>query len=175
MSEVLFVSDLHLGHRRIHELTAQIEVPGAFRGGTTVQEHDDWIIERMLSVSPTKKTLWYIMGDVAFNDAALLRLLEVPGRKRMVFGNHDELNFLKYLGIFEAFQGGKKEYGFWLTHMPIHPLELRGIPNLHGHCHHHTIREDPRYFNCAIEWLPNQRPVSLDWLRTNWEALRESH
>lgn len=160
---VFFVSDLHLGHRSILRHTAGVE--GAWRGGTTVEEHDEWVIEQLMSVHPTKRTFWWVLGDVAM-DAEHLRLLDrVPGRKVLVAGNHDDLGLDTYTRHFEQVHGIRKRYGLWITHAPLHPVELRGLCNVHGHCHHHSTRDDPRYLNVCIEWLPDRRPISLDEIR----------
>lgn len=34
-----------------------------------------------------------------------------------------------------------KYKGFWLSHAPIHPEELRGCKNIHGHCHDAVISD----------------------------------
>ena len=41
----------------------------------------------------------------------------------------------------------------------------KAIGNIHGHCHRGLQSTDPRYLNAAIEWLPDQRPISLDEVR----------
>jgi len=164
MSNVLFVSDLHLGHRTILEHTAKVS-GGAYRGGSTVAEHDQWVIERCLSAAPTKRTVWWFLGDVAMEEEALLLLDALPGRKMLILGNHDLFPTAAYLRHFEWLGGTIKRYDVWLSHTPLHPLELRGHPNVHGHCHHHNLRDDLRYLNCAIEWLPDNQPITLEQMR----------
>ena len=159
---VFFVSDLHLGHRTALRHSQEA---GAPRGGTTVEEHDEWVIGQCLSVGPTKRTLWWLLGDVAMEVERLTLLDRLPGRKMLILGNHDLFQTGVYLKHVEAIKGGVKKYKCWLSHIPVHPDELRGLPNIHGHCHHHTLRDDPRYLNTAIEWLPHQRPISLDEVR----------
>lgn len=159
-TNVVFISDFHLGHRTILQHAA--EEHAAPRGGTTVDEHDEWVIERCLAINPTKRTLWYIMGDVAMNKKKLPLIDKLPGRKILIPGNHDLFSTQVYLNQFEKIMGGFKKYGFWITHMPLHELELRGKPNIHGHCHHNALSHDPRYLNAAIEWLPDNCPITLD-------------
>lgn len=166
MSQVVFVSDLHLGHRRILEHTA--DVPGAYRGGSHVDEHDEWVIEQCLSIGANKNTLWWLLGDLAMERDRLALLDRLPGRKMMVAGNHDDFHAAEYLEYVEDIHAIRKRYGMWITHAPLHPVELRGKPNLHGHCHHHSTRDDWRYFNACIEWLPERRPITLDELRSRW-------
>ena len=165
---VFFISDLHLGHRTILEHCREV---GSFRGGTTTDEHDEWVIAQMLSVKSNKRTLWYILGDVAMEETKLEMLTRVPGRKILLPGNHDLFKTAVYLPHFEAIMGSFKKYDFWISHIPVHPAELRGHPNVHGHCHNHTLKDDPRYLNCALEWLPKQRPISLDEIRATWLPL----
>ena len=160
---VVFIGDLHLGHRTI------VEHSGDKRGGATVEEHDEWVIAQCLSVQPTKRTLWYILGDVAMNIDRLSLLDELPGRKILVLGNHDTMNSQVYLKYFERIVGGFKKYDMWITHMPMHALELYGRPNIHGHTHYNTLWHDPRYLNAAIEWLPDRRPITLDEVNQAWK------
>ena len=162
MSSVYFVSDLHLGHRTILQHCPQ-------RGGRTVEAHDMWVIEQMLSVNPNRRTLWWVLGDVSMEVSCLELLDKVPGRKRLVLGNHDLFDTQVYLKYFEIVHGMVKKYQMWLSHAPIHPAELRGKPNVHGHCHAEQIN-DVRYWNMAIEHLPDMKPMSLEQVRDVWQA-----
>lgn len=162
---IYFISDLHLGHRSVLKHTADT---GGYRGGSTVAEHDEWVIERCLSVKPGKRSCWYILGDVAMERERLELLNLLPGRKWLVLGNHDKFESELYLKYFEKLKGGHKKYDFWISHIPVHPLELRGHFNIHGHSHHNVTRDDPRYLNCSIEWLPNNQPLSLEQVRAHW-------
>lgn len=168
MSSVYFISDLHLGHRTALEHTRGC--PGAFRGGSTVDEHDEWVIQQCLSVRPNKRTLWWILGDVCMEASKLDLLKRLPGKKRLILGNHDKFETEDYLRYFEWVGGTVKSYGLWLSHVPMHPHELAGMLNVHGHCHRGPIRSgygdiDPRYLNLAIDWAPNNAPVSLEYIR----------
>ena len=166
MSHVLFVSDLHLGHRNILRHT---KAAGTFRGGRNVEEHDEWVIERCLSANPTKRTLWWILGDVAMNIDRLSLIDRLPGRKILVLGNHDRFDTQVYLKRFERTEGLIKKYGMWLSHSPIHSEELRGKPNVHGHCHRGLTDSSHNYLNVAIEWLPRYKPLSLEEVRAYFE------
>lgn len=168
MSSVLFVSDLHLGHAKIREYAKQSAYLGAFRGGKTLAEHDAWVIERMLAAKPTKNTTWYILGDIAFEEDRLPLLDLVPGRKNLIMGNHDLFNTRLYLKHFYDIRGSFKRYGMWLSHIPLPEHDLLGFPNIHGHQHYYPLRGNNRYFNACIEFLPNNIPVSLEWLREEW-------
>lgn len=167
---VYFISDLHLGHRGIVAHTERTE--GSWRGGgTTVEEHDEWVMDQLHSVPATKRTLWWIMGDVAMDPNKLRLLAQLPGTQRLIFGNHDKFQTSRYTRYFSGVHGGFKKYGLWVTHIPVHPAELRGHPNIHGHCHHDTLRDDPRYLNVAIEWAPGRKPMELEEVRAHFENL----
>ena len=141
MSNVYVISDLHLGHKNI------LKFAGKYRGGaTTVDEHDWALISRIRSVCRSKRDLLYILGDVAMQVEKLELLNEIPARKILVRGNHDTFQDGVYRKYFDSIQGlVHKRYnseGYWFSHAPIHPFELRGRRNVHGHVHANSILED---------------------------------
>lgn len=81
MSRHLFTSDLHLGHERVAGL----------RGYPSTEAHDYAVLESLSGVAEAD-VLW-ILGDVVGAarqwPAALESLSWLPGRKRLVLGNHD--------------------------------------------------------------------------------------
>ena len=144
MSNVYVISDLHLGHKNILKFAAQ------WRHGTTIQEHDDWVVESWNTVV-TKRDVVYCLGDVAFSTDALERVAALRGQKMLIMGNHDKYPIETYLRLFARIRPSPFSYkGFWLSHCPIHPAELRGRRNIHGHVHHNTIPDD-RYVNVSVE------------------------
>lgn len=160
MSNVFFVSDLHLGHLRAKDFPGRKDM-----GFATEWEHDEFICANWNSRVGKNDTV-YVLGDVAFNTDALDRLEVLNGQKRLVRGNHDVFGSNRYLVYFDHIFGFVKlKYGgqrYWLSHCPIHPAELRGAINIHGHVHTNTIRNedgeiDKRYWNVCIEnigWEP---------------------
>lgn len=153
------ISDLHLGHKSILRFSPE-------RGGTTVDEHDEWIIEQWNKTVLHKHDVVWILGDVAFSQIALHKVCRLKGYKNLVRGNHDTQSTQAYLKYFNNVFGITKVSGMWLSHAPIHPQELRGRANVHGHVHNNSIRDvngelDPRYMNVCVEAL-NGIPVLLD-------------
>lgn len=151
MTDLRITSDPHLGHRLVSEL----------RGFASIREHDDRIIHN-LARDATEQTIWWFLGDIAFGDkAAGLRRLrdEVPGRKRLVLGNHDPLHpalgrgvaWTEWTDVFEQIHlHGKIRHDgfrFLASHFPYdgdHTREERfdqwrlrdhGAVLLHGHTH----------------------------------------
>lgn len=154
MSRKWVISDLHFGHRNI------LKYSGPLRGGSTSEEHDAWLIDQINSVVK-KGDLLYILGDVAFDYNSLKLVDKLKGMKKLIRGNHDILSANKYLEYFDDIQGLLSFKGtFWLSHAPIHPLELRGRLNIHGHVHQHSI-PDERYINACVETTYGV-PQSLD-------------
>lgn len=160
------ISDLHLGHKNI------LKYSGEWRGGTTAEEHDEWIISQWNSVV-RKQDLVYLLGDVAFGEDSLHLVRRLKGEKKLIRGNHDILTTTSYLKYFNNVYGLYSHKGvFWLSHAPIHPQELRGRLNIHGHVHQNSIlidnevsichnEPDPRYINACVE-MSYGVPQSLD-------------
>ena len=141
-SDVWFISDLHIDHRGISK-----KFRTEFKDD---EDHANTIIENYKKVI-TKRSLVYFLGDVAFSSEGWDIIAKLPGRKRIVLGNHDRVEDMdKITQIFEKVEGLGRYKGFWISHAPIHPEELRGKRNLHGHVHNQSL-DDNRYFNCSME------------------------
>lgn len=172
MANVWFTSDLHFGHKNIHKF--RLEVSSEEENRQRIK--DDW--NRLV----TKRDDVYVLGDAAFTTETIEDFKGLPGRKFLVRGNHDDLDTQIYLKYFSAVYGLKKYKEFWLSHAPIHPDELRGKINLHGHVHYASIQrevntpydeprqwtDDPYYFNMCVEnlWKAGYKSlISLDEVR----------
>lgn len=164
MANVWFGSDFHFGHKNI----------GGFRAPHHIQSEEDnrWRICEDWRKVVDKKDVVYVLGDACFTMETIFEFDNLPGRKILVRGNHDGLDTQVYLKYFEGVYGILKYKEFWLTHAPIHPAELRGKVNLHGHVHYAAL-EDKRYFNCCPEnlWTKYGRAlVSLDEVRKEYAS-----
>jgi len=169
MSGVYVISDLHLGHKNI------LKFAGRYRAwADTVVEHNHILLARINSVCRDKRDLLYILGDVAFSIEDLDLLSELPCRKILVRGNHDRFQDGVYHKYFESIQGVIKYKGMWLSHAPIHPNELRGHINIHGHVHFNSIRNnytqalDKRYINACVE-MTDGYPLDLIKIRDKYK------
>lgn len=152
MSIVRFIADLHLGHQFM----------ATHRGFESVEQHDEHIIAQWNSVVH-KRDLTYILGDVTMEKADSYVLLDrLNGTKRVVLGNHDLPKHIpKLLQHVQSVSGMEKYKGIFLTHCPIHPMELehRVSRNIHGHIHNHVVMlldsgledPDPRYHCVSCE------------------------
>ncbi len=148
MSNVFVISDLHIGHKRILEFSSQ------WRGGKTIDEHDEWIVDQWNSVV-NKKDKVFVLGDVCFDLKKLCFLDRMKGRKDLILGNHDQFKISEYQKYFQNIHGITKYRGTWLSHVPVHPDNLRRLPNIHGHMHDKSVRIgdrlDTRYANVSVE------------------------
>ncbi len=152
MHNLFFISDLHFGHENVLKFSD-------LRYGDTVTEHDEWLITQWNSVV-TNQDVVYVLGDVVFKKESLKYLKRLAGNKNLVRGNHDRWSAKTYLEYFNNIYGLLKKSGYWLSHAPIHPLELRGCKNIHGHVHQNSI-PDSRYINVCVEQI-NGTPISIE-------------
>jgi calcineurin-like phosphoesterase family protein len=166
MSQVYFIADLHIAHRNICKYRPQFSTP---------QEHDEHIISNWNKVVKKKDDIIWVLGDfLIHNDkydmASIVKRLK--GIIRVITGNHCHIPYYYDLNIPMA-NGLLKKYGYWISHAPIHPLELRGHKNVHGHIHYKMIEDnrcinnilDSRYINVCCEHV-NYTPISLDEIRS---------
>jgi calcineurin-like phosphoesterase family protein len=173
MANVWFTSDLHFGHKNIQKFRLEVSSEEDNRKRII----SDW------NKLVTKRDDVYVLGDAAFTMDTVEQFNTLAGRKFLIRGNHDELDTQVYLKHFKAIYGLKKYKEFWLSHAPIHPNELRGKINLHGHVHYASIqkeiltsdfemrkwKDDPNYINICVEnlWKMGYNSlISLDEVRT---------
>lgn len=157
MANVWFISDIHAGHDNLVK----------WRDFKTEEEHFRHVEKNYRQVV-TKRDHVYFLGDIAFNKERLAEIAAWPGEKKiLVCGNHDteHLSMKELCGAFDEVHALLKYKEFWLSHAPIHPDELRGKVNIHGHCHGHIVQDD-RYINVCLEHT-NYGPISLAQVRAN--------
>lgn len=143
MGRIFFISDLHFGHENMAKK----------RGFSSVEEHDNHIIEKWNSVVNKKDTVW-VLGDISMERSQPYELLnKLKGFKKVVLGNHCLGKHVpKLLEYVNSVCGMASYKGCILTHAPIHPTELnyRFTYNIHGHVHENTL-PDERYINVSCE------------------------
>lgn len=151
MTATYFIADLHFGHRNICK----------YRPFHTNKEHDEHIIEQWNRiVTPRDKV--FVLGDACFDEESLEQAKRLNGSKHLVMGNHCVLT-PKLWKVFSCVSGPIKYKEFWLSHMPIHPEELRGKKNIHGHMHDAVI-DSPDYISVCCERV-FYTPVNLQDIR----------
>jgi len=156
MSNVWFTSDLHLGHKNIHKFRTQFES----------EEHHREVIKENYHKVVTKRDKVFFLGDVAFTQECLEDVGTWVGEcKVLIVGNHcvDNIPMSEIVKHFDEVYSLLKYKEYWLSHAPIHPNELRGKYNLHGHVHYASL-DDPRYLNCCLE-NTDYVPIDLSEVR----------
>lgn len=136
------IGDLHFGHKNVCRFRDEFEHEMA---------HREYLMRKWKEVVG-KRDLVYVLGDAAFSWDGLWSIRLLPGRKKLVRGNHDLLGTQVLLEVFEEVHGFIDYRGVWLSHCPIHPQELRGKVNIHGHVHTNTV-PDERYINVSAEMI----------------------
>lgn len=156
MSKSYFWSDLHLGHDNIIKFRKQFSTP---------EEHHETIFDR-LATTIGKRDKITLLGDICFTRYWLDKIRSIKCiSKVLILGNHDterDISCLEYCSVFDQVHGLLKTKGFWLSHAPIHPNELRGCRNIHGHVHDNPI-DDDRYISVCVESHPF--PVDITKLK----------
>jgi len=142
MSTIRFIADLHFGHANM----------AIKRGFLSPEEHDEHIIKKWNN-TVSKRDVTYILGDLSMEKKSPYHLLSrLNGVKHVVLGNHDRhQDVAELLKHVHSVSGMIKYKGFWLTHCPVHPVELERVyGNIHGHVHENIINE-PKYFCVSCE------------------------
>ncbi|MGL5582112.1 MAG: metallophosphoesterase, partial [Cetobacterium sp.] len=153
MTATYFISDPHFSHRNILKYRKQFE---------SIHHHDSTIISNW-NQRVTKRDKVFVLGDACFDENALELVSQLNGTKHLVMGNHEFLS-PRLWEVFSSVSGPIKYKEFWLSHMPIHPEELRGKKNIHGHMHGHIIDDQANYFNVSCECL-DYTPINLQDIR----------
>jgi calcineurin-like phosphoesterase family protein len=172
MGQVFVISDLHLGHAATLSFLRRDGSP--LRPFLNLHEMHDRIIDGWNSVVTAQDKI-YVLGDVSMKTNKMLQglLADLPGKKRLIRGNHDLGKDSWYHGAgFKSIYGVRNINNVWLTHVPMHPqsMEGRAIGNIHGHLHdkyvvmrgyESQVRNgystfpfaDMKYFNACVEPL----------------------
>lgn len=132
------------------------------RGFKSCEEHDDLIIKNWNSIVRPSDIV-YVLGDLTMEKKSPYPILnELNGIKYVALGNHEKRQdvneLLKYVnGVASCFE----IKGSILTHIPIHPCELKRYrSNIHGHLHEKTVGEKG-YFCVSMEHI-DYKPIPLD-------------
>lgn len=156
MSRVFMISDLHIGHVSILKFRR-------CNPEWTLEDHDKWIVKQWNSVVKKRDTV-YVLGDVCFDVEKMKLFLKMNGNKILILGNHDKFDLGVYQKYFSKIHAFRRYKGYWISHCPIHPQEMRGRKNIHGHLHdNYVLLEDgsidTNYFNVSVEKCNDGKPI----------------
>lgn len=174
MSKIFLAADTHFGHKGMTTFLREDGSPQ--RGWATTEEMDEALVDNWnKAVGPNDKV--YVLGDCVINRRCLPTLGRLNGLHTLVMGNHDVFRPEEYLQYFKCIKGSEQVEGFLLTHIPVHPAELkRWKGNFHGHLHHNRVKEealdsswygrsmqiDPQYFCVSMENI-DYTPINLEY------------
>lgn len=156
MGTVYLCSDFHLGHKNIGTLRKGVES----EEDNYQQLHDKW--HKLV----TKRDTVICLGDMCFTEERLRDFMTWRAEQKiLIAGNHDTdyLSMKLIASAYDKVYSLLRYKGMWLSHAPIHPDELRGKPNVHGHTHYHEV-DDPRYLNVCVEHT-DMYPVNIELVR----------
>ena len=164
MRDIWVISDTHINHAnmlRFLDNKKQI-----FRPFSCVEEMNERIVAGWNSVVKDQDVVYHL-GDVYLGNGkeANAILHQLKGRKRLVLGNHDNGKDQLLQKHFQKISLWRMwpEFGVLMTHIPVHPSNLRGLRNVHGHIHQNDS-PGPEYFNACVEKL-QYVPVNIEELR----------
>lgn len=157
---VYVLSDTHFRQHNICRFRPAFE---------SMEDHDQVVVDNILNRCGKRDTL-YLMGDVCIGEGSL-QLLETISDQvehlHIVLGNHDNERrgsptIHDYARLCKGVYGLRKYKQAWFSHAPIHPDELRGRVNIHGHVHEASLN-DERYINVSCEAV-GFKPVNVESL-----------
>jgi calcineurin-like phosphoesterase family protein len=161
------ISDCHLGHRNIANFR-KIKHPATGEYLTSEEQHDRMYEE--LCKIPKRATIFFL-GDVAFDLEALAKIKALPCKNKiLVAGNHDcrgGVSMSHLVDTYEKVYSLHKYKHHWLSHAPVHPQQLRGRRNAHGHVHYNIVLgadglPDDRYISVCAEYTGYQ-PITWEY------------
>ena len=116
MGKVFVISDTHFGHKNIIKFT---DWEGKrLRDFRDLNEMNNYMIEKWCSVVTAADKVYHL-GDFTFSPIGFEIMKALPGKKRLVMGNHDSYPAERYLEVFEKLHGVRQINGVWLTHVPM--------------------------------------------------------
>jgi len=161
LSRVFFISDLHFGHRKVFTFEDGWRAK-VLEGITSIEEHDEALIRRV-NATVNKRDWLYILGDLGFS---FEKINEFKCNKKIHLGNHDHERDLQKIANLDNTKiisciSYKRH---WLSHIPIHPQEIRNrLLNIHGHNHSNSV-PDERYVNVSVD-ITCGWPIPFEMIR----------
>lgn len=170
---IYYISDLHLGHRRVIEMDS--------RPFETIEQMDETIMARW-NERVTEEDDVYIVGDFAYRNAytASWYLRRLKGRKHLIIGNHDynTLQDEKALACFASVEKMLRitdgDRTVLLCHYPIAEWYGKRYGGYHVYGHLHVRRDEVFEFMSRFDralnagcMLNGYRPATLDELIEN--------
>ena len=172
MAKTFVISDTHFNHAGILEFKDYIGKP--VRGFDSIEQMNQCMLDNWNDTVGPKDTVIHC-GDVLFGldkvDWLTANFAKLPGKKRLVLGNHDNPKHLA--PFFKDIQMwiDMSNKGLLFTHTPQHASTLaeshrfgqEPLLNVHGHIHSNASPEGP--YKCVCVEQTNYAPVNIEELK----------
>lgn len=172
MSNIWVISDTHFNHTNILTFKKDDGVTPVRPGFNSLDDMNETIIQRWNEVVRTGDIVYHL-GDVVFGQDKegwlAKNMPRLNGKKRLIFGNHDEPKHFVGVGHFSKTMLWRMftDFNILLTHVPVHPSTLgehrfdgKTMLNVHGHIHHNTAPDGP--YHCVCVEHTDYRPVNIE-------------
>lgn len=175
------ISDTHFQHTNILKFTDSISGALIRPGFTSVEEMDEFMIDKWNSVVQNGDKVYHL-GDVVIgkdSEAWMKKTWSrLKGKKTLILGNHDSYKLLAKGGFFSNIYESRNlgDLGVLLTHRPAHESQLwstkrcKPILNIHGHIHQNSSPSS-NHVNVSVEKI-NYTPVNLESLINDYSTNR---
>ena len=171
MPKTFVISDTHFNHELILSFKDYIGKP--VRNFDSVEQMNECMMDNWVSVVKPEDTIIHL-GDVLFGENKVdwleANFAKLPGKKRLVLGNHDNLKFLSPFFKDVQMWIDMSDIGLLFSHTPQHASTLaeshrfgKGpILNVHGHIHSNPSPEGP--YKCVCVEQINYTPINIEEL-----------
>lgn len=160
MKDYWFTSDTHFFHTNI--------IKYCNRPFDNVEKMNETIVQNWNSVVKPNDIIYHL-GDVVLgkfsSDHLQYLWARLNGHKRLIVGNHDDIQFLVKGNFFEKVMLWRawNDKNILFSHTPINEESIpKGYINVHGHTHDKGSPKGP-YKSVCVE-LHNYTPVNLEEL-----------
>ena len=169
MADIWVISDTHFNHANI--LTFKDYAGKPPREFDSVDHMNQCMLDNWNDVVKPNDTIIHC-GDVLFGpdkvDWLTANFAKLPGKKRLVLGNHDNVKFLA--PFFKDIQLWIQKDNFIFSHTPLHSTTLaethrfdaEDLLNVHGHIHSNPSPEGP--YKCVCVEQINYTPLNIEEL-----------
>lgn len=166
MSRTFLISDTHFGHKNI--------IKYCDRPFVNVEEMEMHLVLRWADTVSADDTVIHLGDFVWRKPSEMERITKLlPGRKILLWGNHDDFTKKQYLeaGFEEVAKSKPLEVNgqkYLLTHLPVlldehlGQLRARNVINVHGHIHDKLLRSN-MHINVSVEHI-NYTPILVEEL-----------
>ena len=167
MADIWVISDTHFNHAGI--LTFKDYAGKPPRVFDSVDQMNECMLDNWASVVKPNDTVIHC-GDVLFGENKVdwleANFTKLPGKKRLVLGNHD--NVKQLAPFFKDIVLWTGAPGIVCSHTPLHAQTLNegrweeGVVNVHGHVHTNPSPEGP--YKCVCVEQIGYKPIHLEEL-----------